>query len=80
MLHEFRLKEDRCCQHLSYFFTLTQIVESSCTLGKSQKRKAGQLNKAITIGSSPILYTQPAAAAAAGKNIPLFNICSYSAI
>lgn len=76
---EFRLKEDRCCQHSSYFLSLTQIVESSSTLGKSQKRKAGQLNKAITIGSSPILYTQPAAAATAGKNIPLLNICSNSA-
>ncbi|XP_071380877.1 formin-binding protein 4-like [Centroberyx affinis] len=42
----------------------TKIVESSAPLGKGQKRKAGQLSKAITIGSSPILYTQPAASAA----------------
>ncbi|XP_070686590.1 formin-binding protein 4 isoform X2 [Pempheris klunzingeri] len=41
-----------------------KIVESSAPLGKGQKRKASQLNKAITIGSSPILYTQPAAIAA----------------
>ncbi len=57
-------------------FLVTQIVESSGPLGKGQKRKAGQLNKAITIGSSPILYTQPAASA--GKQISLHNICSYS--
>ncbi|KAM8751896.1 formin-binding protein 4 [Acanthopagrus schlegelii] len=50
-----------------------KIVESSSTLGKSQKRKAGQLNKAITIGSSPILYTQPAAATAA----PLISATAY---
>ncbi|XP_045898941.1 formin-binding protein 4 isoform X1 [Micropterus dolomieu] len=40
-----------------------KIVESSGSLGKGQKRKISQLNKAITIGSSPILYTQPAASA-----------------
>lgn len=49
-----------------------KIVESSVPLGKGQKRKAGQLNKAITIGSSPILYTQPAASAA-----PLMSATAY---
>ncbi|KAK2918074.1 formin-binding protein 4 isoform X1 [Channa argus] len=42
----------------------SKTVESSGPLMKGQKRKASQLNKAITIGSSPILYTQPAATAA----------------
>ncbi|CAK6960093.1 formin-binding protein 4 [Scomber scombrus] len=42
----------------------TKVVESTGPLGKGQKRKASQLNKAITIGSSPILYTQPVASAA----------------
>ncbi|KAM9352142.1 formin-binding protein 4 [Symphorus nematophorus] len=49
-----------------------KIVESSGPLGKGQKRKAGQLNKTITIGSSPILYTQPAATAA-----PLMAATAY---
>ncbi|XP_018519625.1 formin-binding protein 4 isoform X1 [Lates calcarifer] len=49
-----------------------KIAESSGPLGKGQKRKAGQLNKAITIGSSPILYTQPAASAA-----PLMSATAY---
>uniref|UniRef100_A0A3Q4HZ91 Formin binding protein 4 n=1 Tax=Neolamprologus brichardi TaxID=32507 RepID=A0A3Q4HZ91_NEOBR len=39
---------------------------------KGQKRKAGQMNKTITIGSSPILYTQPAASAA-----PLMSATAY---
>ncbi|KAM4618871.1 formin-binding protein 4 [Polymixia lowei] len=42
----------------------TKVLESSNPLGKGQKRKAGQLTKAITIGSSAILYTQHAASAA----------------
>lgn len=46
-----------------------KIAESS---GKGQKRKASQMNKAITIGSSPILYTQPAASAA-----PLMAATAY---
>lgn len=46
-----------------YLLSFTQAVESSGPLGKGQKRKAGQMNKTITIGSSPILYTQPAASA-----------------
>uniref|UniRef100_A0A3Q0SYX9 Formin binding protein 4 n=1 Tax=Amphilophus citrinellus TaxID=61819 RepID=A0A3Q0SYX9_AMPCI len=46
-------------------------VESAGALGKGQKRKAGQMNKAITIGSSPILYTQPAASA------PLMSAAAY---
>lgn len=41
-----------------------KALESSGPLGKGQKRKASQMNKAITIGSSPILYTQPVASAA----------------
>nr|XP_046249219.1 formin-binding protein 4 isoform X2 [Scatophagus argus] len=49
-----------------------KIVESSGPLGKGQKRKASQLNKAITIGSSPILYTQPAVSAA-----PLMSATAY---
>lgn len=57
-----------------YFFLTKQIVESSGTLVKGQKRKASQMNKAITIGSSPILYTQPVASA--GKTRSLHNICS----
>ncbi|XP_029008268.1 formin-binding protein 4 [Betta splendens] len=36
-----------------------KIVESSGPMVKGQKRKANQMNKSITIGSSPILYTQP---------------------
>lgn len=48
---------------LLYFLSLEQVVESTGSLGKGQKRKASQLNKAITIGSSPILYTQPVASA-----------------
>ena len=39
-------------------FCLSQILDTSVSLGKGQKRKAGQLNKSITIGSSAILYTQ----------------------
>ncbi|XP_028263593.1 formin-binding protein 4 isoform X2 [Parambassis ranga] len=35
-------------------------IESSATAGKGQKRKAGQLSKTVTIGSSPIIYTQTA--------------------
>uniref|UniRef100_A0A3Q3X206 WW domain-containing protein n=1 Tax=Mola mola TaxID=94237 RepID=A0A3Q3X206_MOLML len=35
------------------------LAESSGPLGKGQKRKVGQQNKTITIGGSPILYTQP---------------------
>uniref|UniRef100_A0A8C9X5R4 Formin binding protein 4 n=1 Tax=Sander lucioperca TaxID=283035 RepID=A0A8C9X5R4_SANLU len=37
-----------------------------------KKRKASQLNKAITIGSSPIIYTQPAISAA-----PLMSATAY---
>lgn len=53
-----------------FFLSLTQITETLGSLGKGQKRKASQLSKAITIGSSPILYTQPAVSA--GK------ICHYT--
>ncbi|XP_076027087.1 formin-binding protein 4 isoform X2 [Genypterus blacodes] len=42
----------------------TKVVEASGLMGKGQKRKAGQLSKTITIGSSAILYTQPTASAA----------------
>ncbi|KAF0022047.1 hypothetical protein F2P81_025700 [Scophthalmus maximus] len=48
-----------------------KIAESSGPLGKGQKRKAGQLNKAF-IGSSPIIYTQPVASAA-----PLMTAAAY---
>ncbi|XP_071182463.1 formin-binding protein 4-like [Salvelinus alpinus] len=44
-----------------------KVVESTASLGKGQKRKAsgaGQLTKAVTIGSSAILYTQTTATAA----------------
>ncbi|XP_068595773.1 formin-binding protein 4-like [Brachionichthys hirsutus] len=44
--------------------TIINITDSPSALGRGQKRKAGQLSKAITIGSSPILYTQPAVNAA----------------
>lgn len=47
------------------FLFLTQDMDSS-PLGRGQKRKAGPMGKSITIGSSPILYTQPVASA--GKN------------
>ncbi|XP_026221311.1 formin-binding protein 4 isoform X1 [Anabas testudineus] len=52
--------------------SMKQIVESSGPLVKGQKRKASQMNKSITIGSSPILYTQPAASAA-----PLMSATAY---
>nr|XP_057932198.1 LOW QUALITY PROTEIN: formin-binding protein 4 [Doryrhamphus excisus] len=48
-----------------------KVMESSSLLGKAQKRKAGQQNKAI-IGSSPILYTQPVATAAAVMAAPVY--------
>ncbi|XP_075944852.1 formin-binding protein 4 isoform X1 [Anarhichas minor] len=47
-----------------------KIVESPGPLGKAQKRKASQLSK--TIGSSAILYTQPAFSAA-----PLMSAAAY---
>ena len=40
-----------------------QLAEPPGPLGKGQKRKVGQQNKTITIGGSPILYTQPAVSA-----------------
>ncbi|XP_024909569.1 formin-binding protein 4 isoform X2 [Cynoglossus semilaevis] len=46
-----------------------KMAETSGPLGKGQKRKAGQTNKAV-IGSSPILYTQTAAA-------PLISAAAY---
>ncbi|XP_059190949.1 formin-binding protein 4 isoform X2 [Centropristis striata] len=52
--------------------TSMKIVESLGALGKGQKRKASQLSKTITIGSSPILYTQPAVSAA-----PLMSATAY---
>lgn len=55
--------------------TSTKIGESSGPLGKGQKRKAGQMNKTITIGSSPILYTQPPASAA-----PVMPVAAYWAV
>ncbi|XP_029991759.1 formin-binding protein 4 isoform X3 [Sphaeramia orbicularis] len=55
--------------------TSTKIGESSGPLGKGQKRKAGQMNKTITIGSSPILYTQPAVSAA-----PVMPVAAYWAV
>ncbi|XP_072241577.1 formin-binding protein 4 isoform X2 [Leuresthes tenuis] len=50
----------------------TKTVESTSPLGRGQKRKAGQANKTITIGSNPILYTQPVATAA-----PLMSATAY---
>uniref|UniRef100_A0A3P9KHU0 Formin binding protein 4 n=1 Tax=Oryzias latipes TaxID=8090 RepID=A0A3P9KHU0_ORYLA len=41
-------------------------------LGRGQKRKAGPMGKSITIGSSPILYTQPVASA-----VPLISATAY---
>ncbi|KAM4572686.1 formin-binding protein 4 isoform 2-T2 [Odontesthes bonariensis] len=49
-----------------------KTVESTSPLGRGQKRKAGQANKTITIGSSPILYSQPVATAA-----PLMSATAY---
>lgn len=40
------------------------VLDPIGSLGKAQKRKAGQMSKSITIGSSPILYTQSGAGAA----------------
>jgi len=54
-------------------FCLAQIGESSALFGRGQKRKASQLNKARTIGSNPIIYTQPAFSA--GKNSSQHNVC-----
>ncbi|XP_037111029.1 formin-binding protein 4 isoform X1 [Syngnathus acus] len=48
-----------------------KVLESSDPLGKGQKRKAGQLNKAI-IGSSPILYTQHVTTAAPVITAPVY--------
>ncbi|XP_041651947.1 formin-binding protein 4 isoform X2 [Cheilinus undulatus] len=48
----------------------TKVLE--CSLGKGQKRKVSQMNKTITIGSSPILYTQSAVSAA-----PLMSAATY---
>ncbi|KAF7663627.1 hypothetical protein LDENG_00205760 [Lucifuga dentata] len=50
----------------------TKVMESLGPLGKTQKRKADQLNQTITIGSSPILYTQPTASAA-----PTISVNAY---
>ncbi|XP_023811900.1 formin-binding protein 4 isoform X1 [Oryzias latipes] len=44
----------------------------SSPLGRGQKRKAGPMGKSITIGSSPILYTQPVASA-----VPLISATAY---
>ncbi|XP_056273427.1 formin-binding protein 4 isoform X2 [Pseudoliparis swirei] len=49
-----------------------RIGESSALFGRGQKRKASQLNKARTIGSNPIIYTQPAFSAA-----PLMSATAY---
>lgn len=49
-----------------------KIVEPAGSLGKGQKRKAGQMSKSITIGSSPILYTQPAVTA-----VPQMSATAY---
>lgn len=55
--------------HFNLNICLPQASEAAATQGavaKGQKRKAPgseQLNKAITIGSSPILYTQHTATA-----------------
>ncbi|KAF4081405.1 hypothetical protein AMELA_G00160950 [Ameiurus melas] len=48
-------------------FRASEAAATQAAVAKAQKRKAPgseQLNKAITIGSSPILYTQPSATAA----------------
>lgn len=50
-------------------FVLSQVPESSVSLGKGQKRKAAQMSKAITIGSSPILYTQNTVSAGTVKRL-----------
>ncbi|XP_077568424.1 formin-binding protein 4 isoform X2 [Stigmatopora nigra] len=48
-----------------------KVSEASCPPGKGQKRKAGQLNKAV-IGSSPILYTQHVATTASVVTAPVY--------
>ena len=55
---------------------LSQALDSSASLGKGQKRKAGQLHKAITIGSSAILYTQNTVSAGRKKKNLLQDIPS----
>lgn len=58
-----------------------KMVDPSGSLGKGQKRKAGQLGKTITIGSSPILYTQPAVSAGfALSAAPLMSAAAYWAV
>ncbi|XP_047247472.1 formin-binding protein 4 [Girardinichthys multiradiatus] len=49
-----------------------KIIESTTPFGKGQKRKAGQGSKTVTIGSSPILYTQAPVTAA-----PLMSAAAY---
>ncbi|KAM9377887.1 formin-binding protein 4 [Pholidichthys leucotaenia] len=49
-----------------------KMIELPGSLGKGQKRKAGQMNKTITIGSSPIIYTQSSASTA-----PLMPATAY---
>lgn len=68
------------CLHLNLTICLSQASEAAATQGamvKAQKRKAPgseQLNKAITIGSSPIIYTQPTATAGNEALVHLINI------
>uniref|UniRef100_H2MPH6 Formin binding protein 4 n=1 Tax=Oryzias latipes TaxID=8090 RepID=H2MPH6_ORYLA len=56
----------------------------SSPLGRGQKRKAGPMGKSITIGSSPILYTQPVASAGLStvsvlllSAVPLISATAY---
>ncbi|CAN9498774.1 unnamed protein product [Ophioblennius macclurei] len=56
-----------------------KVIETS--LGKGQKRKASQLGKTITIGSSPILYTQTAVSAGFSLSAaPLMSAAAYWAV
>ncbi|XP_028305388.1 formin-binding protein 4 [Gouania willdenowi] len=48
------------------------MKNTESSLGKGLKRKADQLSKTITIGSSPILYTQTAVSA-----VPILSAAAY---
>ncbi|KAM8861585.1 formin-binding protein 4 [Synchiropus picturatus] len=57
----------------------TSVVDPLAPLGKGQKRKAGQMSKSITIGSSPILYTQSVAGAAPVMAAAYWGLSAVSA-
>lgn len=55
-----------------WYFQASEAAVAQGIPAKAQKRKApgsAQPNKAITIGSSPILYTQPAASSGETEDV-----------